>query len=234
VIHLESNIEGLRIPATGMATPRRQTKLPVFFVEDHEITALGIRQVLESASWIRLVGDCRDGESALRMVPDSGAEILVLDLSLPKLDGIAVTKGLNVICPRLRIIWYSAVPVVQFVNIAKDLGVRAFIHKSCPPDYLLKGIQHVVDGGTLFSKTVFPVAPASDFGLEQQSLSLSDRHKEVLTLVGMGYINKEIADLLGMSTRTVETHCESILRRLNLRNRAELVHFAFKAGFVKL
>ena len=207
-----------------------QKKLRLFLVEDHELMVLGLRSIFRSENWVDLVGECRDGESAIKMVPTSGADIMMINLGLPKIDGIAVTRKIAEICPSIATVWFSSHPVVQYMNTAVNLGVKGFLHKSCHAEELVQALHIVSNGGEYYSKTVFTNTPGSTGGPLILSRLLSDRQKEVLTLVGMGYVNKEIASLLGMGVRTVETHCEAICMKLKLKGRADMVRFAIKSG----
>ena len=192
--------------------------------------AMGIRSALSSVSWIRIVGECRDGASAVIEVPRSDASLVLINLGLPKLDGVSVTELLTSACPALKIVWFTSRPPVQVINVARSLGVTAVVHKTCTPVELVKSIELAADGKPFFSRTVF-ARQIPRLQTTPSPQTLSDRQKKVLALVAYGFANKEVADVLGMSTRTVETHCENICKKLGLPNRVSMVRLAIQTGF---
>ena len=211
-------------------TPCNEHRTRIFLVEDHELMALGIRTIIAPIQTLCLIGECRDGETAVKVLPSADADIAIVNLGLPRIDGITVTRILNKTCERLKVIWFSAYPVVQFLDRARSLAVKGFLHKSCSTQEFVDCIQNVASGSEYYSKSVFTAGPIPVMDTMASSGHLSARQKEVLTLIGKGYINKEVATLLGMSSRTVETHCQSICKKLGLNSRAAMMRVAIKSG----
>jgi DNA-binding NarL/FixJ family response regulator len=203
--------------------------LRLFLVEDHEITAIGVRKALAANSRIKLIAEARDGEQALKEIPLHQPDLVLMDLSLPRLNGIRVTESLRRSGFKPPIIWFSAYPSVEFIDRARLLDVNGFVNKCSSPEELVQAIEIVAKGGTSFSHNVF----CDDSFLnsrEPACACLSDREKEVLALATKGHTTKEIADMLNISPRTVDTYREHIFAKLGCRNIADMVRYAVKNG----
>jgi len=210
----------------AQAIPSTANALRLFLIEDHAETALMVKEAIRTAKWIKLVGDSSDGEQALRKIPACSPHVVLMNLSLPKVNAIKVTESLRVKLPKTEIVWFSDHAWIELGRVARLLGVKGYIHKSCTRAELLKLLASVWKGHECFCKvseeqTVKRITPVN---------GLSPRQKEVLSLAGKGLLIKEIANVLKLSPRTIETHRTHICRKLKLRNGPEMVRFAVASG----
>jgi two-component system response regulator NreC len=201
----------------------------IYLVEDHEITALGVQHALTSDPRLKLIGIAQDGEAALMQIPEQKPDVVILDLSLPKRNGIHVTKMLRSNNFKGRIIWFSAYPFVEFIECARTFQVNGYVSKGSGVDKLLAAVIKVCRGDYWFTESIFC---DEDFQVsnEHSCKDLTNREKEVLVLLSKGYITKEIAEILKLSVRTIDTYRAQICKKVPCRNLADMVRFALKSG----
>lgn len=208
----------------------------VLVADDHMVVRSGIRHVLESEAGFEIVGEAANGTEAVSLAAELHPDVVVLDISMPEKSGLEVAASLRNSAAGTRVLILSIHDNAEYVVESVRAGAHGYLLKDTAATELRHAIRAVCRGESYFSP---PVAsrlsaalrgqPAKPSGLEQ----LTGREREVLVGVAKGRTNKEIAAELGISHRTVETHRESLMRKLQIRTVAELTRFALGAGIVE-
>ncbi len=209
----------------------------VLIVDDHAIVRTGLRALLASESSLQLVGEATGGYEAIEMVAESKPDILVLDLSLPDLDGIAVTKQLKLMYPDLKILILTLHEDEALLREAIKSGASGYFLKRAAEDELISAIQIVMRGdmyidSSMLRSLIEEHPKAANAGKESVD-PLTPREIDVLKLIVQGYTNRQIGEELNISVRTVEGHRANLSGKLGLRNRVELVRYAREQGFLE-
>jgi len=213
-------------------------KKRVFIAEDHEVLRQGLRSLLEASGEFEVVGEAEDGADAIRRITETNPDLVLLDLSMPRMDGISVIKDLKSRYPEFKILVLTMFKTEEYVLEVFHSGAEGYCLKSSSYDELLMGIRAVLSGKRFISPEI------SDKVLEgylegQKTIkqkssweTLTQREREVLKLVGEGYKNKEIADYLCISIKTVEKHRANIMQKLDLHTASALTAYAVERGLV--
>ena len=210
----------------------------VLLADDHGIVRRGLRSLLEAQSGIDVVGEAADGLEALRVTTESKPDILILDIAMPKLNGIEVASRVQQLERPPRVIILSMHTDEAYIIRALAAGARGYLLKDATDEDLLPAIRAVASGKTYFSPAVAAVL-MEDYVRQLQARGLTDsyhlltsREHEVLQLLAEGRSNKEVASLLDLSLSTVETHRGNLMQKLNLHNTAEIVLYAVRKGII--
>lgn len=209
---------------------RPRGRIKVFLVDDHPIVREGVRSFLSSHS-ISVVGEASDAKEALRRVRRSGADVVVLDVNLPVIDGGELARRLRRLLPEVKLIAFSIHSSAEYVVKMARCGVQGYVTKGQPAGELLAAIEEVGRGGLHFPAGMSDalLAPPSAEPASGAS-GLTTREKEVLALLADGFSNKGVAAKLGISVRTAETHRENLSRKLNILTVAGLTKYALAQG----
>jgi len=208
----------------------------VLLADDHTLVRAGVRRILDAQPDVTVVGEVADGEAALRALQAQPVDVLVLDLTMPGLDGFEVLKRAKEMKPELMVLVLTMHSDSEYVARAVHGGADGYLLKDSAVDDLVSGIQAVASGRAYFSPAVqraltdiarAKVAPPRPLG------SLTEREREVLRLVAEGLTTKEIAARLEISVRTVESHRANLMRKLDVRSVARLTQFAIREGLVE-
>jgi len=200
------------------------------------IARTGIRHVLESEADFEVIGEAASGSEALALTLELQPDVVVLDISMPGVTGLEVAGRLRASSPDTRILILSMHDQAEYVLESVRAGAHGYLLKDTAATELREAIRAVCQGGSYFSPPVASRLTAAVRGDQtgQPGLDqLTAREREVLLGIAQGRTNKEIAGELGISHRTVETHRESLMRKLQLRTVAELTRFAIGTGLVK-
>jgi DNA-binding NarL/FixJ family response regulator len=207
--------------------------------DDHSIVRAGLRRVLEESGDIEVVAEAADGREAIQQARDILPDVAIIDISMPGLDGLEVISQLHHYYPHLPILILSMHEEEQYVIRAISAGARGYITKRSAPEQLVKAIRKVYAGGRYLSDTAAetlalhmagPAGPKSRSPLD----TLSTREIQVLRHLALGHTVREIAQAYHISTKTVDTYRFRLLKKLNLRNNAELSRFAIQNRLVEL
>jgi len=213
-------------------------KTKVVIVEDHKLFREGLKSLLSDKDDLVVVGEAGDGIEAIRAVKKCRPDLLLLDLSMPKMNGISVMKEIKSQFPEIKIMALTIHESDQYVLEAFEAGADGYCLKDAGRNELMVAVDSVVQGKRYISPSI------SDNVLEgymtgRKKLkskttwdSITQREREVLKLLGEGYQNKEISDLLHISVKTVEKHRANIMNKLDLHNAAALTAFAIEHGLV--
>jgi DNA-binding NarL/FixJ family response regulator len=209
----------------------------VLLVDDHALARTGLRMVLDAEPDIEVVGEAANGNQAIHSVGRLRPDVVLMDVRMPELDGIAATR--EIAGGDARVLILTTFDLDEYVYDALAAGASGFLLKDVGPEQLSEGIRVVASGDALLAPAVTRrlidelvaarrTAPASPPQLKE----LTPREREVLQLVAQGLSNVEIADLLVVEETTVKTHVSRLLAKLGLRDRVQAVIFAYEAGLV--
>lgn len=212
-------------------------KTRVMLTDDHALVRAGLRRLLESQPDLLVCGEEADGEAALRALPAAKPEVLVLDLTMPGLDGFEVLRRAKRAFPELKVLVLTMHANPEYVQRAITDGADGYLLKDSAVQDLVAAIDAVRSGRAYYSPQIQArLAEILRSGKETEPRPLdvlTEREREVLKLVAEGLATKEIADRLGISGRTVETHRANLMRKLDLHSVARLTQFAIREGLVQ-
>lgn len=215
------------------------THVTVLLVEDHTVVRKGIRRLLEDDPRIRVVGEASNGREALALAQSLQPDVALVDVGLPGLNGIDLTRQLRAMSERTAVVILSMHGDPAYVRRALQAGAKGYLLKDAEDEDLVKAIVAVHGGSSYFSPAVSRVLLDGFLGsgavpdVDDELARLSDREREVLQLVAEGKSSKEIAQILALSVSTVESHRKHIMEKLNLHNTAAVVRFAIRKGIVQ-
>jgi DNA-binding NarL/FixJ family response regulator len=202
--------------------------ISVLIADDHPVVRQGLAVLLSVHDDMSVAGEAADGEQALRLAAELRPDVLLLDLKLPVLDGIAVLRRLPESAPRTRALVLTSAADRAQAAVALQAGAAGFLYKDVDPDALVRAIRSVHDGHTLLAAEVADLAaPRSG---PRGMRSLTAREREVLALVADGRSNREIARALGVTEKTVKTHVSSVLAKLGVADRTQAAVLAVRGG----
>jgi two-component system nitrate/nitrite response regulator NarL len=210
-------------------------KIRVLVVDDHPVVRKGLQACLARQDRLKIVGEAADGDEALKKALDLKPHVVLMDVSMPRRDGLAVTQVLRKEAPQIKVLILSVHNKREFIFRIIEAGAHGYVSKEASPEELLRAIESVHEGETFFSPEVAQAALnqlVNNGG--KKDAQLTNREREVLILIAEGQSNKEIANKLGIGVRTIETHRERIMRRLNIHSVAGLTKFAIANGMVSL
>ena len=216
---------------TATATLKRTAVI----VDDHPIVREGIRSRLETCGF-RVVGEADDGLKALNLVRREAPDLVTVDLSLPRVDGLVVVRLVRKQSPDTKILVFSLYDDSAHVGAALHAGADAYVTKSANMEHLVTAFEEVLAGNQYLSPGVkAPTDPDSGEPLLPESgllKDLSNRERQVFSLVVSGYSSREIGDMLRISQRTVERHRHNLMRKLKVHRLQDLVLLAARAGLL--
>jgi two-component system invasion response regulator UvrY len=208
----------------------------VLLADDHSIVRAGLRRIVEEAGDIEVVAEAADGWEAIQQAQQSLPDVAVIDISMPGLDGLEVVSQLHHYYPKLPIIILTMHEEEQYVVRAIGAGAMGYLTKRSAPEQLVKAIRRVLEGGRYLSDTAaesLALRLASGARNRSPVDALSNREIQVLRHLALGQTVREIAEAYHLSTKTVDTYRLRLLKKLNLRNNAELSRFAIQNRLVE-
>jgi DNA-binding NarL/FixJ family response regulator len=214
-------------------------KKRIVIAEDHAILRQGLMSLLSSNDDLEVVGEAEDGLEAIRCIEKNNPDLVLLDLSMPRMDGISVIKEIKKTYPETKILALTMYKKEEYVLDVFQSGAEGYCLKSSSYDELLMGIRAVLSGKQFISPEIS--GKVLEGYLEGQKTikeksswdTLTQREREVLKLIGEGYKNKEIADYLFISVKTVEKHRANIMQKIDLHTSSALTAYAIERGLVQ-
>ena len=203
-------------------------EITVLLADDHSLVRRGFRRILEDDDQIKVVGEASNGIEAIRLTSELKPKVVVMDLSMPELDGVQATKEIVKHLPGTQVLVLSMHAEDNYVRNALDAGANGYLLKSAIDVDLVGAIRSVAEGKRFIGSGLKYVASESDDELKK----LTGREKQVLQLIAQGKSNKEIAGLLDLSVNTVSVHRANLMEKMNIHRTAELVLFAIRKGLV--
>ena len=212
------------------------SKIRVLIAEDHATVREGLKLILGAQSDIEVVGDTGDGRTAVTLTQQLRPDIVLMDISMPGLNGQKATALLKECCPDVRVLALTRHQEDGYLQQMLRSGASGYILKQSPPAELLHAIRAVANGGKYLDSAVAGRMMGSYVGrsvVSGQTLSeLSERETEVLRLISWGYSNKEIATRLDLSVKTIESHKANAMKKLGMSSRIDIVRYAVVQGWM--
>jgi DNA-binding NarL/FixJ family response regulator len=213
----------------------------IVLVDDQELVRTGFRMVLDAQPDMTVVGEAGDGMAAVDLLRHTRADVVIMDVRMPRLDGIEATRRICQGGERPRVLMLTTFDLDEYAFAALKAGASGFLLKDVPPEELLFGIRAVHSGDAVVAPSTTrrlidhfaPMLPTGTDGTHPQLADLTAREREVLTLIAQGLSNPEIAERLFVSEATVKTHVGRVLAKLGLRDRVQAVVFAYETGLVR-
>jgi len=213
-------------------------RITVLLAEDHLIVREGFRSLLKSESDIEVVGEAETGRQAVSLAKKLRPAVVVMDIAMPQLNGLEATRQIRKAIPGTKVIMLSAHSDDAYVEQAVAFGAVGFLLKQTSSHDLSRAIREVQSGNTFFSPAITKrlhsqKLPANGKPLRKRVARLTSRELEVLQLIAEGQPNKQVADELKISIKTVEKHRQSMMQKLNIHDVAGLTRYAIGAGIIE-
>jgi DNA-binding NarL/FixJ family response regulator len=209
----------------------------VLLADDHGIVREGLRRLVEGEEGFQVCAEASDGREVLEQVEKHEPDVVILDITMPRLGGIETLERLRERHPGVKVLLFSVHGDPPFVQKAVSLGADGYVLKNGPASEVVNAIRAVARGGSYFSpsiaREIVDQLRAPKRGAGDTFSLLSTREREVLHLIAEGRSAKEIAKELGISSKTVEAHRTSLMRKLGARKATELVRFAVRHGLIE-
>ena len=210
--------------------------IKVLLADDHSIVRAGLSRIVEESGDMEVIAEAADGRETIRLVRETSPDVAVIDISMPGLDGLEVVSQLHGQCPDLPILILTMHEEGQYVVRAIQAGAMGYMTKQSAPEQLLKAIRKIYEGGRYLTDEAaeaLALRVARGSGEQSPLDSLSMRELQVLRRLAMGHTNREIASAYSISIKTVDTYRSRLLKKLNLRNNAEMSRFAIQNRLIE-
>jgi NarL family two-component system response regulator LiaR len=218
-----------------------ETEINILLCEDHLITRQGIRRLLEDERGLTVVGEAGNGEDAVQMVSELKPDLVIMDVAMPKLNGIEATRQIKLINPRTGVLILSAYDDDEYVFALLKAGAAGYLLKNVSGDELISAVKAIHNGEPVLDPLIarkvmnyFRFQENVPPRLEQESEPLSEREIDIIKLAARGLTNKDIAENLHLSYRTIEGHMRDVFNKLGVGSRTEAVLHGLKMGWFTL
>jgi two-component system nitrate/nitrite response regulator NarL len=214
----------------------------ILIVDDHEVVRDGLRNILLSLENISIAGEAGNGEDAIKLYISVKPDLVIMDISMPGMNGIEATRIIKEKDPEAKILILTMHDNQEYLNQIIRSGAKGFILKNTDKEELLEAVKTVASGENFFSKDISKLiidnyirsAKEQEKSDGFKEVPLTKREIEILKLIASGYSNQEIANILYISYNTVDTHRKNIMHKLSIKNTAGLVRYAIEKGLISL
>ncbi len=215
--------------------------IKLILTEDHQILRDGVKALIASEN-IAIIGEASSGTELMKLLEKEEPDIILMDISLPDLSGIELTRQISELHPKVKVLILSMYTDESFINQAIKAGARGYLHKNTTREEMLIAIDTVYSGNDFYSDSISKIILKSYINKAKSNVEeivnphevLSKREIEILIMFAEGLINKEIAEKLFISIRTVESHKNHIMQKLNLKTQVELVKYTIRHNLINL
>lgn len=212
--------------------------LRIFLADDHVVMREGLRSLVNAQADMMVVGEAGNGRTALLKARELQPDVVIMDVSMPDLNGIQVTEKLKRACQKITVLVLTAHDDSGYLRQLLAVGASGYVLKKVAAEELINAIRVVAAGGVYLDPTLAGKVVGGFVGKRRikggpQRSELSEREAEVLRLVAWGYTNKEAAGYLAISVKTVETHKANLMEKLDLKSRVEIVRYALRQGWLR-
>lgn len=210
----------------------------ILIADDHQLFREGIANLLSASLQIEIIAQAENGQEAIEKAKNLKPDIIIMDLSMPVINGVDATRILHKELPETRVLVLSMHCDKHYIKEALEAGASGYLFKNCTYDQLIEAVNTVYQGKKYLSDKITEVLIQDYLSKEEKvcdnSQELSERESEILKLKAEGKSTREISDMLFISVKTVGTHKQHILEKLNLKSIADLIKYAIKKGIVEL
>ena len=212
--------------------------LRILLADDHVMMREGLKSLVNAQADMEVVGEAGDGRAALSKARELQPDVVVMDISMPELNGIQATGRLKGCCRKSKVLVLTAYDDGGYLRQLLEAGASGYVLKRAAAEELVKAIRVVAAGGVYLDPTLAGRVVSGYVGRKRmrgapQNTELSEREEEVMRLVAWGYTNKEVAAYLNISVKTVETHKTNLMEKLDLKGRADVVRYALRQGWLR-
>ena len=213
------------------------TKLRILLADDHQMFREGLRAIVNAQTDMEVVGEAEDGYATVAMAQRFQPDVLVMDISMPKLNGLKATEQVKEVCPHVTVLTLSRHAYGGYLQQMLKAGASGYVLKRSASDELVRAIRTVAAGQSyldpvLTNEVLNDMAGRRGTRVSLTELSLSQREEEVLRLIAAGYANKEIAARLDLSVKTIEAHRANAMSKLGMKSRIDVVRYATLCGWL--
>lgn len=215
-------------------------KIRILLAEDHVVVREGTKKLLESQPDFEVIGEASDGEEAIDLARELHPEIIIMDISMPKLSGIEATRQIKAFYPGAAVLVLTGYDYDEYVFALIEAGAAGYLLKDTSGDELINAVRHVTAGEPVLHPRIIRKildrlrTPVEETAVMPEAELLTDREMEVLRLAAKGMSNAEIAETLYLSIRTVQAHLRAIFNKLGVGSRSEAIVYALKRGWLSL
>lgn len=210
--------------------------LNVVLAEDHSTVREGIKMLVNAQLDMRVVGEASNGSNAIETVREKRPDVVVMDISMPEMNGLKATKKLKAEFPKVKILTLTRHADDSFLEQLIAAGANGYVLKQSAPTELINAIRTVGGGNSYLDPTLTNKVMGGFFsrGLRgERQTEMTGREAEIVRLIAWGFSNKEIASRLGLSVKTVEAHKANAMRKMNMRGRIDIVRYAILQGWLE-
>jgi two-component system response regulator NreC len=213
------------------------TRLRILLAEDHSMVREGLKALINSQADLEVVGEAGDGRAAIQMVEELQPDIVVVDVSMPRLNGQQATSKILQACPLVKVLALTRHTDTGYIQQMFRAGAMGYVLKQSPSVQLIEAIHTIANGNhyidpAITGKVINSYASRQFKPYAETQNPLSDREEEVIKMVAWGFSNKEIAARLNISIKTVEAHKSNSMKKLDLRSRIDVVRYALLQGWL--
>jgi DNA-binding NarL/FixJ family response regulator len=224
------------------STPRAAgaAALRVLLADDHDMVREGLKALVNAQPDMEVVGEAADGRAAVRCAQELLPDVLVMDISMPGLNGLKAAERVKELCPQVRVLTLTRHADAGFIQQLFAAGVSGYVLKQSASEELVRAVRAVAAGSNYLDPQItgkviggYVSGRKSKVGDDEAAKELSERETEVLRLIAWGYSNKEIAARLDISVKTVEAHKANTMKKLGLRSRIDIIRYALLQGWLQ-
>jgi DNA-binding NarL/FixJ family response regulator len=212
-------------------------KLRIILAEDHQTVREGIKLLVNSQPDMEVIGEADNGGAAIKEVQKLAPDIIVMDISMPELNGLKATRKLKQVCPAVKVLTLTRHTDDAYLQQLIEAGASGYVLKQSAPTELIRAIRAVAGGNSYIDPTLTSKlfgGYASRVALRgDRKGNLTERESEVLRMIAWGYSNKEIAARLNVSVKTIEAHKANAMRKMDMRSRIDIVRYAILQGWLQ-
>jgi two-component system, NarL family, response regulator NreC len=214
-------------------------KVRILLADDHTILRDGIRSLLEDEPDMQVIGEAEDGRSAVKLACQLKPDVVLMDIAMPLLNGLEATRQIKHDCPQVKVLILTMHENEEYIRQVLASGAMGYILKDAAARELLDAIRAVQHGEAVLSPAITRLVIENylrwgDLQSENPSNGLSPREREVLQLIAEGYSNKQIAEILCISIKTVQAHRMNLMSKLDLHDRADLIKYAIQRKIIDI
>jgi two-component system, NarL family, response regulator NreC len=214
-------------------------KIRLLLADDHTILRAGLRSLLDSEPDIIVIGEADEGRAAVKLACELQPDIVIMDIAMPLLSGLEATRQIKHNCPAIKILILSMYDNEEYIRQALAFGAMGYLLKDATAEELIGAVRAIHRGEAVLSPPITRLVLENylrwgDIQKDHSSDGLSPREREVLQLIAEGYTNKQMAEILSLSIKTIQTHRMNLMSKLGLHDRADLIKYAIQRKIIDI